>query len=321
MPAITASAPGKAILVGEHAVVYGRPAIAVPVTQVQAKAAVFADIRGQPGEIWIEAPGINLSARLSQLPDTNTFVRLFKAVTKELKITRFPALRITITSTIPIAAGLGSGAAVSVAVIRALSAFVGRPLADEQVSALAYEQEKIFHGTPSGIDNTVITYAQPIFFMREQPYQLLYPAVPFTLLIADTGVRSPTAAAVTGVRERRQAEPDKYDAIFDQIAKVTDQARNCIENGEIPALGSLLDDNQRLLQEIGVSNAALDRLVDAARDAGAWGAKLSGGGMGGNMIAVVDPTSAEEIATSLCAAGAVRTWVTEIKPETNRPKA
>ena len=320
MPAITATAPGKAILVGEHAVVYGRPAIAVPVTQVQAKAAVFADIRGQPGEIWIEASGINLSARLSQLPETNAFVRLVKAVTKELKIARFPSLRIIITSTIPIAAGLGSGAAVSVAAIRALSAFAGRPLADERVSALAFEQEKIFHGTPSGIDNTVITYAQPIYFMREHPHRPLHPAAPFTLVIADTGVRSPTAAAVTGVRERWQAEPDKYEAIFDQIAKVSDQARDCIENGEIRKLGALLDDNQSLLQEIGVSNPALDRLVDAARGAGAWGAKLSGGGMGGNMISVVDPTQAEEIATRLRAAGAVRTWVIDIKPKIHRSK-
>ena len=315
MPAITATAPGKAILVGEHAVVYGRPAIAVPVTQVQAKATVIADIRGRPGEIWIDAPGINLSVSLSQLPDTNAIVQLFKAVTKELKIARFPALRITIISTIPIAAGLGSGAAVAVAAIRALSAFVGRPLTDERVSALAYEQEKIFHGTPSGIDNTVITYAQPIFFMREQPFQLLHPAAPFTLVIGDTGVRSPTRVAVSGVRDRRQAEPEKYDALFDQMAEITRQVKDCIESGEMQAMGSLLDQNQRLLQEIGVSNSALDRLVNAARDAGAWGAKLSGGGMGGNMIAVADPTRTEEIAACLRAAGAVRTWVTEIKPK------
>ena len=314
MPAITATAPGKAILVGEHAVVYGRPAIAVPVTQVQAKAAVFAEIRGQPGEVWIEAPGINLSARLSQLPDTNAFSRLFKALTAELKIKSFPALRIKITSTIPIAAGLGSGAAVSVATIRALSAFVGRRLPDEVVSALAFEQEKIFHGTPSGIDNTVVTYAQPIFFMREQPFQLLYPAAPFTLVIADTGIRSPTAAAVAGVHDRRQAEPEKYDALFDQIAEITRRAKGCIETGKIKELGFLMDQDQLLLGEIGVSNPELDHLVGAARDAGAWGAKLSGGGLGGNMIAIADPAKAEEIASRLRAAGAVRTWLTEIKP-------
>jgi mevalonate kinase len=314
VPAITAKAPGKAILLGEHAVVYGRPAIAVPVTQVQAQAAVFAEIRGQPGEVWIEAPGINFSARLSQLPDTNSFTRLFKAIIDELKIKRFPALHIKITSTIPIAAGLGSGTAVSVAVIRALSAFVGRPLPDERVSALAFEQDKIFHGTPSGIDNTVVTYAQPVFFVRAQPFQLLQPAVPFTLVIGDTGARSPTAAAVAGVRERRQADIARYDALFDRIANITVQARICIETGELRELGLLLDQDHQLLQEIGVSNPELDRLVGAAREAGAWGAKLSGGGLGGNMIAVADSARTEEIAARLQAAGAVRTWVTEIKP-------
>ncbi len=315
MPAITAKAPGKVILVGEHAVVYGRPAIAVPVTQVQAQAAVFAEIRGQPGEVWIEASGINLSTRLAQLPDTNSFARLFKAVANELKIQRFPALRLKITSTIPIAAGLGSGAAVSVAAIRALAAFVGRPLPDERVSALAFEQEKIFHGTPSGIDNTVITYAQPIFFVRDQPFQLLNPGAPFTLVIGDTGVRSPTAAAVAGVRERRLAQPEQFDALFDQIAQIAHHAKDCIETGQIRELGALLDQNQQVLQEIGVSNLELDRLVDAARQAGAWGAKLSGAGLGGNMIALTDPVRAEEIAVHLQAAGAVRTWMTEIKPK------
>ena len=315
MPAITATAPGKAILVGEHAVVYGRPAIAIPVMQVQAKAAVFADIRGQPGEVWIEAPGINLSARLSQLPQTNAISRLFKAVASELKINRFPALRIKITSTIPIAAGLGSGAAISVATIRALSGFLGKPLSDERVSALAYEQEKIFHGTPSGIDNTVVTYAQPIFFVRGQPFQLLYPAAAFTLVIGDTGLRSPTAASVAGVRERRELEPAKYEALFDRIAAISLQAKGCIETGKMVELGSLMDQNQQLLAELGVSNPQLDRLIEAARAAGAWGAKLSGGGLGGNMIAIADPARTAEITSCLQAAGAVRTWVTEIRPE------
>lgn len=313
MPAITATAPGKAILVGEHAVVYGRPAIAVPVTQVQVKAAVFAEIRGQPGEIWIDAPGINLSTRLSQLPETNSIARLISAIANELNIKRFPALRLTVTSSIPIAAGLGSGAAVAVAVIRALSAFIGKPLPEERVSALAYEQEKIFHGTPSGIDNTVITYAQPIFFVRGQPFQLLHPSAPFTLVIGDTGVRSPTAAAVAKVRERRQTDLAAYDALFDQIATISLQARLCIETGEIQKLGALLDQDQHLLQDIGVSSPELERLVSAAREAGAWGAKLSGGGIGGNMIAVVEPARAEQVADSLKAAGAVRTWITEIK--------
>lgn len=312
MPAITATAPGKVILVGEHAVVYTRPAIAVPVTQVQAKASVFAEIRAQPGEVWVEAPGIGLNARLNQLPPSHAIARLFAILAKELAMPRLPALRLKVTSTIPIAAGLGSGAAVSVACLRALSAFLGHPLPNDRISALAYEQEKIFHGTPSGIDNTVIAYAQPIYFVREQPFELLNVRAPFTLVIADTGIKSPTAVAVGGVRQRWLQDPPTYERLFDQIAEMTHQARACLENGAIGSLGPLLDENHRLLQSIGVSCAELDQLTTAARRAGAWGAKMCGGGLGGNMIALVDPTQAELVSAALLSAGAVRTWTTQI---------
>jgi mevalonate kinase len=314
MPVITATAPGKAILVGEHAVVYARPAIAVPVSQVQAKAIVFAEVQGQPGEVWIEAPNIGLSARLADLSRTNAFAYLFNSLARELSISRYPSLHLKVTSTIPIAAGLGSGAAISVATIRALTAFLGHPLSNERVSALAFEQEKLFHGTPSGIDNTVITYEQPIYFVRGQPFELVKVATPITLVIADTGIKSSTAAAVSGVRQRWQREPDTYQHLFDQIGEIAQQARRQIEDGNMKILGSLLNENHALLQQIAVSCPELDHLVNTARQAGAWGAKLSGGGLGGNMIAVVSPAQAEGVAVALRLAGAIRTWITRIQP-------
>ena len=316
MPAIIASAPGKVILVGEHAVVYHRPAIAVPVHQIQAKASVFAEIRGQPGEVWVEAPNIGLSARLSNLPASHAFTKLFAAVARELSISRYPALRLKVSSTIPIAAGLGSGAAVSVAIIRALSAFLGHPLPEERVSALAFDQEKIYHGTPSGIDNTVIAYAQPIFFVRDRPFELIYPADPIHLVICDTGLRSSTSQSVAGVRQRWQADPVRYDHIFDRIGNNARQARADMEAGNLQNLGDLMDQNHQLLQEIGVSCPELDRLVEAAKHAGALGAKLCGGGLGGNMIALVeDPAHSESVAAAIRGAGAVRSWITQIPPK------
>jgi mevalonate kinase len=315
MPAISSTAPGKVILVGEHAVVYRRAAIALPVHQVQARAAVFADPRGQAGEVWLEAPGIGLNAALRQLPPTHAMARLLAALAAELAIPHFPALRLKVTSTIPIAAGLGSGAAVSVACLRALSAFVGRPLPTARISALVFEQEKIFHGTPSGIDNTVIAYAQPIFFVRDQPFELLNITAPLTLIIADTGIKSSTAAAVGAVRQRWQQDTATFERLFDQIGDIALQARACLENAALPALGPLLDENHRLLQAAGVSCPELDRLVTAARQAGAWGAKLCGGGLGGNMIALVDPAQAEPVAAALRSAGAVRTWITQVQPQ------
>ncbi len=307
MPAFAARAPAKAILFGEHAVVYGRPAIAVPVSQVQARASVTAEPLAPPGRVWLEAPDIGLNCDLAGLPANHPAQLLVRGLLKTLAIDHLPALRLRITSTIPIAAGLGSGAAVSVAALRAISAFLGHPLADEQVNALAFEVEKAYHGTPSGIDNTVVTYARPLYFMKGQPFELLKVAEPFTLVIADSGISSPTAAAVAGVRERWQSAPEQYEALFDEIAAVVRAARQAIERGEIENLGQLMDQNPRLLAKIGVSSLELERLVEAAREAGALGAKLSGGGLGGNMLALVPPDQAATVAAALTQAGATRT--------------
>jgi mevalonate kinase len=312
MPAFAAKAPGKAILFGEHAVVYGRPAIAVPVQQVQAHASVTADVGAPRGRVWIEAPDIGLDCALDDLPSDSPFTLLAGALRRSLAIDHFPALRLHIHSTIPVAAGLGSGAAVSVASIRALAAFCGRSLPDAEVSALAYQVEQKYHGTPSGIDNTVIAYAQPVYFVRGQPFELLRVGRPFQLVIGDSGVASPTAAAVGGVRQRWQAGPARYEALFDRVAAIVSQARVHLEAGQVDALGPLLDADQAALQEMGVSSPKLERLAAAARAAGALGAKLSGGGLGGNMIALAPEGLEEQIAQALTAAGAVRTIVTTV---------
>ena len=166
MPSFTASAPGKVILFGEHAVVYGQPAIAIPVTQLRARATLTPKISGEPGELRILAPDVGLDSLWEHLTPDNPIRAAVTEVKSALGIDHIPACIIKVTSTVPIASGLGSGAAVSVAVIRALSGFLGNPLPDEQVSALAFEVEKIHHGTPSGIDNTVVTYAQPVYFVQ-----------------------------------------------------------------------------------------------------------------------------------------------------------
>jgi mevalonate kinase len=313
MPAISASAPGKVILFGEHAVVYGRPAIAVPVTQVKAKAIVTANPRGAPGEVRVQAPDIGLESTLEELDAGNPLAAAILAVVSSLKVKRIPACTIKITSTIPVAAGMGSGAAVSVAVIRALSAFFGHPLPDEKVSALAFEVEKIHHGTPSGIDNAVVTCARPVYFVKGKPIEILQVGRSFTLVIGDTGIASPTAAAVGEVRKAWQTEKSQYEAYFESVGAITHSARQAIKSGGVELLGPLMDANHGVLRKIGVSCAELDALVMTARRAGAWGAKLSGGGRGGNMIALVPPARAEEVAKALQVAGAARTIVAEIK--------
>jgi mevalonate kinase len=309
---VKASAPGKIILFGEHAVVYGRPALAVPVTQVHAE--VELSESAAPG-IWIDAPDIGLHAELNALPPTHPLAAVIHSLFSGLGIHPFPNLALRLTSTIPVASGLGSGAAVSVALVRALSAWLERPLSDAQVNAYAYDIEQLHHGTPSGIDNTVITYAKPVYFVKGQPLELLRISQPFTIVIGDTGLAAPTKASVEDVRRLRESDPGRWDRVFDRIGALTHQARTAMQSGDWAQLGALMNQNQALLQELTVSSPELDRLVSAALHAGALGAKLSGGGRGGNMIALVGQeaaSDARQVERALQSAGALSTITTTI---------
>jgi mevalonate kinase len=305
----TSSAPGKIILFGEHAVVYGRPALAVPVTQVQATATVSKNSRGG---VWIEAPNINLSSELSRLAPDHPLAAVINNVFSTLRIAHPPACTVYLQSTIPVASGLGSGAAVSVAILRSLSAFLGQPLSDEQVNGLAFEAEKLYHGTPSGIDNTVVTYARPVYFVKGQPIKTFRVGASFTLVIGDTGISAPTKESVDALRKLREADRSHWEKVFNQVGEIVWDARQAIERGDTAELGTLMDANHALLQEMTVSSAELDQLTEAARKSGALGAKLSGGGRGGNMIALVHKENAPALAEALLSAGAKRTIITTV---------
>lgn len=312
MPAISASAPGKIILFGEHAVVYGQPAIAVPVNQVKAKAIVIANPMASPGKIHVQAPAIELDSNLDELAKDHPIASAIYLTVQALKITRPPACTLRITSSIPVASGLGSGAAVTVAVIRALSTFIGKPISDEETNSIAFEVEKIYHGTPSGIDNTVVTYSRPVYFLRDQPIELLKVPHSFTIIIANTGITSPTRVTVGDVRQAWQSYPDRVEPIFSAIGKIVEQARRLIEHGEPYQIGPLMSEDHHLLQKLGVSSNELDQLVGSALEAGALGAKLSGGGRGGNIIALADPEHAPGLAEILRQSGAAQTIITTV---------
>lgn len=312
MPAVSAYAPGKIILFGEHAVVYGRPAIAVPVNEVQARAMIKAEPRQPAGSIRIQAPGVNLDKPLDELPEDHPLAAAVALALQALDVKRTPAFTLRVTSTIPIASGLGSGAAVTVAVLRAIASFFNRTFVDEVVCSLAYEVERIHHGTPSGIDNTVVTYNKPVYFTQGKPPETFHIRQPFWLVIGDTGIASPTAASVGDVRKAWQKNRDHYESMFDSAGAIAGSARQSIETGTVEALGPLMDVNQGILKKIGVSSPELENLVNAARRAGAWGAKLSGGGRGGNMIALVPTEKVKLVSKALLDAGAVRTLATRV---------
>lgn len=312
MPAFSAYAPGKVILFGEHTVVYGCPAIAAPVTQVRAKVTVIAEPRSPSGMVRLIAPDIGLETTLANLAENHPLVVVIRKAETAIKLSHIPACSIHITSTIPIAGGMGSGAAVSVAILRALSASVGHPLSDKEISDLVFEVEVIYHGTPSGIDNTVITYAKPIYFVKGKPIEILTVKHPFTLVIADTGIRSPTSVAVGEVRQAWEKDPEHFEKLFDAASAIAVAARKAIKSGKIEALGPLMNENQAVLRQMGVSSPELEGLVVAALAAGATGAKLSGAGRGGSMIALVSLETSDAVTKALLGAGAVGTIVTEI---------
>jgi len=305
-----AYAPGKVILFGEHAVVYGQPALAVPVTQVQAQATVETEPEGQ--DITIVAEDLEQSYTLEQAPPDDALRAIVVGTLEHIGVGTKHDLTITVSSTIPIARGLGSGAAISTAIVRALSRHLGHPLSPQAISNLVYETEKIHHGTPSGIDNTVIAFEKPVYFVRDQKTEIFPVKSPFLLTIADSGIASPTRIAVSHVRRAWERGREKYEELFDEIGTIAEMGRQAIERGEIETVGRLMNENHRLLQLMGVSSPELKGLVEAAREGGALGAKLSGAGRGGNIIALVTQETRSRVDMMLRLAGAKNVIITEV---------
>lgn len=301
---------GKAILFGEHAVVYGQPALAAPVAAVSARA----EVRPAQGE-WIDARTFGRRYRLAQANERDPLALAFRLAVDYCG-QRLRDLELVVESTIPVAAGLGSGAAVATAAVRAVAAYYGVQLTPEATTTLTFESEKLLHGKPSGIDNTVIAYERPIVFVKGQAPEPLRVRQPFTLVIADSGVASPTRITVGDVAAGHAREPERYQALFAEIGAIVAAARAVIEGDDPVLLGPLMDSNQHLLETLGVSAEVNERLCAVARAAGALGAKLSGGGRGGNVIALVTSDTATAVAAALEAAGARRVLTTEVRPPT-----
>ena len=304
----SASAPGKIILFGEHAVVYGRPAIAAPLSDVRATATIRPTLRGG---VILSAPDLGLEQKLADAGEDEALALTVRQVQRLAGLQSLPDMRITVSSDIPIAAGLGSGAAITAATTRALAQFLGLEAfsSDQWISDLTYEVEKIHHGTPSGIDNTVVAYERPIYFVRREPKNLIetfHVQRPLRLLVGDTGISSSTKDVVGDVRRSWQREPDRFNALFDECGALSEAARQAIQAGDYEEVGRLMDQNHALLVDMSVSSVELDHLVFAANESGALGAKMSGGGRGGNMIALVTEESEEAVYAALLEAGAKR---------------
>lgn len=315
MMVVSASAPAKVILFGEHAVVHGQPAIAIPVKTLRARVQARPAPQGQGLSIHVPAFRQRLSVPQEAAKDESTLVMAARLTLQRLGLHQLPDLTLRLDSNIPLGSGLGSGAAVCTAIARALAEALQQPLDNDSLNALVYEVEKLHHGTPSGIDNTVIVYEKPIVFQRGLAIEALRVAQPLLLLVGDTGRSTPTYITVGDVRSLHEKDPARTTPIFERIGALTRSARQLIEQGNSRAqLGRLMNENHSLLQRLTVSSVELDVLCEAALEAGALGAKLSGGGRGGNMLALVEPHNAEKVLQILKRAGAKRVVKTRLSP-------
>ena len=276
---------GKVILFGEHFVVHGVPGI---VSAVDSTA--DAEVRKSGNGIIIKderkgAKGYTEGKRTQQLESID---RILKAMGIEPETV---SLSISLGGNLPGFSGLGASAASSVAIVRAIAEEFGTNLSDERINEIAYEAEKAYAGTPSGIDNTAATYGGLLWFKKNMrgdsnTIERLSIREPVEIIIGSTGIVANTKEMVAGVAARKKNNPEKYDPLFKQAEDLAFAGRKALEKFDLKKVGILMNENHCLLQEIGVSCKELDYLVDLAREKGALGAKVTGGGGGGCMTAL-----------------------------------
>jgi mevalonate kinase len=305
------SASAKIILFGEHAVVYGQPAIALPVSDLRAYCEIIENQQLETPVIIADDFGIQYSILDGTAPaEIQSIINALAEIQDDLEF-KLPAhgWQLRLWSHIPIARGLGSSAAISVALIRAVFGFIGLNLDTNRLLKYSYQLEKFHHGTPSGIDNTVIAMEKPVKFVRQkEPETFTSPR--FHFVIGDTGVVKSTGSVVEEVSIRYNENFQRFTMLFSCIGKIALDGMGALKNGDVELLGTLMNQNQLMLDEIGVSCEALDNLIMAARRAGASGAKLCGAGKGGCMLALAPNAEiAEKIKRELLNCGATQCYI------------
>jgi len=292
-------ASGKVILLGEHAAVYDKHVLALPLT-----GAVTARVIQQESanSLILHEQNSVTEVDLSET-DGSGIAAALALIMRRLK-TSGQCFAIRIESRLPVAMGLGASASFAVAIIRGFDALLNLGLQDRDVDQLAFDCEKLAHGTPSGIDNNLATYGQPVLFTktratRTKPFEL---AQSPPLVIAASGMRSSTLEQVEGVRSRHARDPALYDMVFNEIDEMSIAGAAALRSGDYNTLGSLMNVCHGLLNAIEVSTPELEKMIQIAREHGATGAKLTGAGGGGSIVALC-PGCENDVAAALRAAG------------------
>ena len=280
-------AHSKIILIGEHAVVYGYPAISLPLLEVEVTCKV----------VPAESPW--------RLYEEDTLSMAVYASLEYLDI-KESCIRCEIDSAIPEKRGMGSSAAISIAAIRAVFDYYQADLPHDVLEILVNRAEMIAHMNPSGLDAKTCLSDQPIRFIKNVGFTELEMDLSVYLVIADTGVYGHTREAIQVVQSKgKDALP-----FLHALGELTQQAEDAISQKDAKELGQILSQAHLHLKEIGVSNPEADHLVETALSHGALGSKMSGGGLGGCIIALADNlTHAQELAERLEEKGAVQTWI------------
>jgi hydroxymethylglutaryl-CoA reductase len=290
-------AAGKVILFGEHAAVYGRHALALPIPD-----AVRVSVRSAGDGTSIAIPAWGIARNIDH--DNPSGIDAAVGLILERLQQPLSGYAIGVDSGLPPGMGLGSSAAIAVALTRALCHYLDLDVDDEQVNAIAFECEQLAHGTPSGVDNTLSTYAKPMLFRKDDTLHIetLQLDEPPPLLIASSHETGLTSEQVAGVRQRHEQSPERYDAIFDEIDALSCRGAHLLQARRYNELGLLMNICHGLLNAIEVSTPELEQMIMLARRAGAVGAKLTGGGGGGSIVALC-PSDLHHVREALQEAG------------------
>ncbi|MHA2396439.1 MAG: mevalonate kinase [Candidatus Thorarchaeota archaeon] len=307
----TGSGKGKAILFGEHFVVFGLPALAAGIASVTT--AKITRVRSFGWKLVDNRPAMPGYKEKKYEEQKVSIDNMLKHLNIDTTKTGF---QIDLEGDLVCASGIGASAASCVAIARALSDEYSLGLDDDQVNETAFIGETGYHGTPSGLDNTTSTFGGLIWFERDlsggpPKFEKLKLGKAANLVIASTGLTASTKVVVGDVSKKKEAGPDWFDSISREYLRLVNEAKVALIGLDFDKVGALMNKNHGLLQQLTVSCKELDNLVTVARDDGAIGAKMTGTGRGGNMIALApDEATMNKIAEALRKGGAAGVWTT-----------